>query len=187
MSIGRKITSLFILAIAIISFNSLATAQDTTEKTDKNNVERRERKNRFGGEGKSGKFGKHGKRGGHGMMRGLHKLDLTEDQKAQIKTMAETQHTANQPLREEAHTLMLKKRDGIITEAETARLGEIKNQMKNSAEQLKNSVMAILTPEQLQKLEEMKAEKQRKMEERRQLREQRRQEKSEQPTKTEDN
>ncbi len=185
MSFGRKIASVFTLAIAIIAFNSFATAQDTTEDTEKNKVERTERKQRFGGEGKRER---HAKRGGHrGFMRGFFGLDLTEAQQTQIKTMIEIQRTGNQPLRDEAKNLFMKKRDGTITEAETQRLDEIKSEMKNSSEQLKNSILAILTPEQLQKLEEMKAERKQRMEERRQFREQRRKERSEQPANPENN
>jgi Spy/CpxP family protein refolding chaperone len=185
--------SVLTLAIAIIAFNSFVTAQETTN-TDKNSVEKRERKmNRFGGEGKRGRGGKHGMRGMRGdrgmrgLMRSLSRLDLTETQKSQVKTILETQRTGGQPLREEARSLMMKRRDGTITEGEKTRLDEIRTEMKNSAELTKNSVLALLTPEQTQKLEQMKAERRQRMEERRQRWQQRRQEKPVKPTTTEDN
>ena len=188
MSFGRKIMSVFTLAIAIIGFNTFATAQDTTDQ-DKESVERSERKGRFAKEGKRGKRGKRGRRGmrrDRGLQRMLSKLDLTDSQKSQIETIRGTQRTGNQPTREEAKSLMMKRRDGSITEAEKTRLGDIKNEMRNSAEQTKNTILALLTPEQTQKLEQMKAERKQRMEERRQMREQRRQDR-EQSTKTEGN
>ena len=187
MSFGRKIMSVFTLAIAIIGFNTFATAQDTTNQ-DKESVERSERKGRFGKEGKRGKRGKRGRRGmrrDRGLNRMLSKLDLTDAQKSQIQTIRETQRVSNQPTREEAKTLMMKRRDGSITEAEKARLGDIKTEMRNSAKQTKNSILALLTPEQTQKIEQMKADRKQRMQERRERRQQRRQERSEQPTKTE--
>lgn len=187
MTFGRKIMSVFTLAIAIIAFNTFATAQDTTTNTDKNSVEKQNRKQRFGGEGKRGMRGGRGMGGDRGLMRSLSKLELTDTQKSQIKLIMETNRTANEPFHNEAKTLMMKKRDGSITEAEQARLGEIHNQMRTSGEQTKQSVLAILTPTQLQKLETMKAEREQKMLERRQRFEQRKQERMENTLKTEDN
>jgi Spy/CpxP family protein refolding chaperone len=188
MILGRKIVSVLTLAIAIITFNTFVTAQDAPANKDKNSFEKQERKGRFGGEGKRGMGeGKRGMRGNRGLMRSLSRLELTDSQKTQIKTILETTRSANQPFRDEAKTLLMKKRDGTITEAEQARLGEIKTQMKSSSEQTKNSVLATLTPTQLQKLEEMKAERQQRKEERRLRWQERRQDKSDQPAKPEDN
>ena len=187
MSNGRKIMSILTLAIAIVAFNTFATAQDNSAGTEKGSVEKMDRRGRFGRDGRRGNnFGsRHGKRGMHGdrgLMRSLRQLNLTETQKSQIKLLTENQRTANEPLRTEAKALFMKKREGTISEGEQARLDEIGTQMKNSGEQLRNSVLALLTPEQTQQLQQMKAEREQKMQERRQLREQRRQQMKDMPT-----
>lgn len=189
MSFGRKIMSVLTLAIAIVALNSFAIAQDTPTDKDKKSVEKRQRKQgRFGKEGKRGRHGRRGMRrgrGARGLVRGLSRVNLTDAQKSQVKTLLQTQRTGNKPLREEARTLMMKRRDGTITEADKTRLGEIRTEMKNSSVQTKNSILGLLTPEQTQKLEQMKAERQRRMEERRQRRQLRRQERQqEKPAKT---
>lgn len=179
MSKGRRLMSVFALAAAVLVFGTTSHAQETKEPRDGNTVEKKERKQRFKGEGRRGKFGKRGMRGGPGMrggmMRGLARLDLTETQRSQVELLVESHRTTSQPLRDEARALIMKKRDGTLTEGEEARLGEIREQMKISSEQLQNSVLVILTPEQLQKLEQMKAERRQRMEQRRERREFRRQ------------
>lgn len=193
MSFGRKIVSVITLAIAIAGLNTLAIAQDETPKDkDKSSVEKRQRKQgRLGKEGKRGRHGRHARRGmrrgrgARGLVRGLSRVDLTDAQKSQVKTLLQSQRTGNQPLREEMRTLMMKRRDGTITEADKTRLGEIRTEMRNSAEQTKNSILGLLTPEQTQRLEQMKAERRQRMEERRQRRQLRRQERQkEKPAKT---
>lgn len=190
MNTAHKLMSVLTLAIAVIAFNSNAVAQNTSGNTDQNTIEKRDRQGRFerkGGRGmRDGKRGKDGMRGNHGnrgLMRILSKLDLTDSQKSQIKTIIETERNANQPFRDEAKTLIMKRRDGTITEDEQIRLGEIREQMKSSANQTKNSILALLTPEQIQKLEQIKAEMKDRMKNRRQNKRQR----SNQSTETEDN
>ncbi len=92
------------------------------------------------------------------LMGAIHRLDLTDAQKSQIKTILET-NKPNQAQREEMRGLMLKKRDGSITEQEQTRLKEIKTQLRASAEQSHNSILAVLTAEQRARLEQMKQEK----------------------------
>ncbi len=182
MNIARKLGSVLTLAIAVIAFNSYVTAQNTSTDTDRNTVERNDKQGRFGRSDRRGmRNGKRGMRGGgnQGLMKMLSKLDLTETQKSQIKTLFEIRQNANQPLYSEGKTLMMKRRDGTITEDEQTRLGEIRDQMKTSNKQTKNSVLELLTPEQLQKLEQLRAE----MKNRRQNKRQR----SQQMTETEDN
>lgn len=112
--------------------------------------------------------GKRGARGFRSMLRGFRQLDLTDAQKEQIKTLMDSHRAANQPLREEMRTLMAKRRDGTFTDADKARVGEIRSSMRESGDQLRNTILGLLTPEQTQKLEQMKAERQKRMEERRQ-------------------
>lgn len=167
MSFVKKTASAFILAFAIITFNTFVAAQDnsTDKQTDKAQKERKFK--RGDGFGKERRGGRHG---GFGM-RGLHKLELTDAQKEQIRGILETSRTANEPLRQEMRTIIQKRRSGEeLTETDRARLGELKTQMKQTMEQNRSTILGLLTPEQRQQLETMKQEKQKRREEFRQRR-----------------
>ncbi len=187
MSFGRKIISLFTLVFAVAAFTTFAAAQDSTEtKTDTADKPKTERKmGRMGRDGARGKgdrsgFGRGmGRRGG--VVRGLLKLELSEPQKSQIKTIMETHRNGQEPFRMEMKSLMMKMRDGSALEGDKTRMNELRTQMKTSGDQLRTSVMGVLTADQVQKLETMKAEREQKMLERRERWSERKQQKGETP------
>ena len=173
MSFGRKIVSVFTLAFAMITLTTYVAAQDTN--TDQTQKQRKfERK----GKGERG-FGR-GMRGGRHAefgLRGLHRLNLTDAQKEQVRGIMEAGKTANEPLRQEMRTIVEKRRGGSeLTDSDKARLQDIKTRMKQSAEQTHNTILSILTAEQRQQLDQWKQERQQQMEERRQKMRERRQE-----------
>ena len=90
-----------------------------------------------GKEGKTGKRGE-GKRGGMKMMRAL---NLTDAQKAKLKPIMEAQRDKMKTLREDTT---------LDRKAKTTR-------MKAMREEMETKVNAILTPDQREKLAEMKA------------------------------
>ncbi|MDH3492139.1 MAG: Spy/CpxP family protein refolding chaperone [Acidobacteriota bacterium] len=184
MSIRRHFLSFLGLVFVFTAFSAVTYAQETSDtKTD--NAEKSRIEGRKGQFGRKGRSGFRGGRGHHGMVRGLHKLDLTEPQKAQIKTIMETHILGQQPFREEMRSLVMKMRDGTGTEDDKARIAELRAQKREASEQVKNSILAVLTPEQLQKMEQMKAERKQRMEERRQRwMERKQQQKPVEPTKT---
>lgn len=165
MTFKQKFISAVTFVFAIIAFTTFVSAQDTATQPQDSTTKQEKRDHKFGKEGKRG-----GHRGGDMMMRGLHQLNLTEAQKEQLKGIMESNRTANQGTHEEMRGLMMKKRDGIITAEEQTRFEELKNQMKASAKQTHDSILAILTPEQLAQLEQMKEQMKQKFEERRKLR-----------------
>lgn len=189
MSLKQKLVSTITLVFAIAAFTTFASAQNTTtqtqnsvkkqQKSERGNFERREGGRRFGKE-------KHG-RGGDRMMHGLNRLNLTDAQKTQIKSLMEANRAANQGTHQELRGLMMKKRDGSITADEQARFETLKAQAKASAEQTHNTIMALLTAEQHAQLNQMKAERKQKMEERRQKMQERRQNRQSAPKQTQDN
>ncbi len=71
--------------------------------------------------------------------------------------------------------LMMKKRDGSLTEGDRAQLESFKNERKAASEQMKLTVMALLTPEQTAKLATINAEREKRTQERRQTKELRKQ------------
>lgn len=168
MTIKHKIFSTITLVFAFITMTVLVSAQDAKNDDAVNAPTKRERKmNKMRGEGR------HGRHGGK-MMRGLHGLDLTETQKTQIKGIMESNKIANEPLRQELRTFFEKKRSGEnLTDAEQNRIREIKTQMKQSMEQTHNTILALLTPEQRQQIEQQKLEREKRREERRERRQER--------------
>ena len=175
MSFGRKIISAITLAFAMFTLTTFVAAQDTTQPTDrtdkKDKFERKGRGERGFGRGMRGE-----KRGGgeRFVMREISRLDLTDAQKEQIRGVMEAAKTANEPIHQELRGFKEKKRGGELTEADKARLTDIKTRMKQSAEQTRNTVLSILTAEQRQQLEQFKLERQKRMEEHRQQRMERR-------------
>ncbi len=177
---------LMIFAVGSFAFAQEATTQDKsgTQETTKAG---KEGKHGFGhrggnGEGRGGKrFGHRGGKGegrggpmGGGMRGGgFHKLNLSEDQKLQMKNLHESFRTSNEASFKEARTLMQQKRDKTITADGEARLQALKSQMKSAHEGLRGSMQNILTAEQKTQLDTMKLERRQKMEERRKMREQR--------------
>jgi len=166
---------------AVSMFTTVAIAQETTG-SDKNQVERTDKKKRMG-RGR-GFRGDHGKRGGRSArLRGLRRLDLSDVQKSQIKTIYETSRNSQQPFREEARSLHMKRKDGTATESDIQRMQELRSQRKEAVKQLEISILALLTPDQVQQLDTMKAERKQRMEERRQRRMERKQQ-TDEPVKT---
>ena len=172
MSFKRKLISAVTSAFAVAAFSTFAAAQDTNTNKEDNQMQKQEMRERKGfgkrGFGKGMRGGKHG--GERHLLRSFEKLNLSDAQKSQIQTITENFKTSTQSQREELRSLAMKKRDGIITADEEARFKEIRNQLKASGEQMRNSALAVLTVEQKAQLEQMKEEMKKRREERRQNR-----------------
>ena len=166
MTFKQKFISAVTFVFAIVAFTTFVTAQDTATQPQDSATKQEKRARKFGKEGKHGN-----KRGGDMMFHALQQLNLTDAQKEQLKGIMESNRTANQGTHEEMRGLMMKKRDDIITAEEQTRFDELKNQMKASAKQTHDSILAILTPEQRTQLEQQKEQMKQKFEERRKLRE----------------
>jgi Spy/CpxP family protein refolding chaperone len=169
MSFKQKFVSVVTFVFAICAFTTFVSAQDANPTGQQDSTTKQEKREGFG----KRKFGKEGKREnkrGGKMMHGLKELNLTDAQKEQVKGIMESNRTAHQDTREELRGLMMKKRDGIITAEEQTRFDQLKTQMKASAKQTHNSILAILTPEQRTQLEQQKEQMKQKREERRRMR-----------------
>ena len=172
MSLKAKISSLITMAFAVVAFTTFASAQDTAPNAQDGvqKTEKGDRKWGKRGEGRGFKGGMHGRRGG-GMMRGLRGIELTDAQKEQIRAI----HEANKPdqaIREEMKSFMEARRAGTLTDAQKARMKELRGQQRVKMEAVHQQVLAILTPEQRQQLEARKAEMEKRREERKALRQQ---------------
>jgi periplasmic protein CpxP/Spy len=169
MSLKNKFFSIITLAFAVGAFSTFAAAQDTT-KTDTDTIQKQE--NRELRKGKRDGIGE-GFRGGKGgeMMRGLRELNLTDAQKTQIRTIMET-NRPDQSTMEEMKTLHQAKRDGTITAEQQERFKTLKQQSREKGKAVHQQVLAILTAEQRQQLEQKQQEMKQKREERKQMRQQ---------------
>ncbi len=184
MTFKRKIISALTAGTAIIAFSSFVSAQETTKTDNPTPTPKQERKMRKGEFGKRG-FGKGmrgGRRGGM-MMMGFRGLNLTDEQKAQIKTIMETNRASHNVNREEMKTIMMAKRDGTITADQQQKLDAFRTQMKANAELTHQQVLNVLTAEQRAQLDARKAEMKQRREERQQMRQQRKQNPTPEPKK----
>ena len=141
--------------------------------------------NKDGKRGQFGKRGHFGKRGGHGgmMFRGL---DLTDEQKAQMKTIMQANKETVKPIREQMKAnrekLQTLSESGNFDEAQVQAIanqqGALSAQMIVAKEKIKAQMLAILTPAQKAKAAEMKANFKQKREERKQKWQERREAKT---------
>ncbi len=165
MSINRKFSATTALAIAMFAFSAFVTAKEPTN-SDAPPVKKDRMEKRGFGKRAEGMRGAMGRRRGHSILRFVRSIDLTDEQKSQIRSITGANRALFQAQREEVRGLIIKKRDNSITEAEQARLDQFKSDFRTRAEETKNAVRAILTPEQTARLEEMKAALQQRMQER---------------------
>lgn len=176
MSLKNKFLSVAALTVAVGAFSVAASAQDSSA-TSQDNTQKVERREKGFGKGMHG--GRHGKRGG--MMRGLRGIELTDAQKEQMRAIRE----ANRPdeaTKIELRTLVEAKRNGTLTADQQERLQLLKQQSREKAQAIHQQMLAILTPEQLQQLEQKKQEMKQRWEERRQMRRQNAPQSTEKPT-----
>ena len=170
MSLKNKLFSVLTVGAATFAFSAIGMAQDATTSTP--STDKAEKVYKYGGVGKRGHGGRHSGQGRMGKeMRMLRGIELTEDQRTQLRTIME----ANRPAPEvmaDIRTLAIAKRDGTITADQQERLTVLKQQGKEKARSIKEQVKAILTPEQKTQIEAKKTEMKQRMIERRQQRQQ---------------
>jgi Spy/CpxP family protein refolding chaperone len=93
---------------------------------------------------------------GPGVMR---ELNLTDDQRNQVRSVIEQTFTGNKAVREELQQLAEKRRQGTFTAEDQARARTLHEQMQASMRETETKLAAILTPEQKAKAEELKKER----------------------------
>jgi Spy/CpxP family protein refolding chaperone len=90
-----------------------------------------------------------------GIARGFHQLNLTDQQRQQMRSIMQSQAQSTQTQRQELRQLAQKRRTGALTDAETARAKELRQQLMQSRQGVHTQMLAVLTPEQKTKLDEM--------------------------------
>jgi protein CpxP len=116
-----------------------------------------------------GRMGRHGRHGFRGDFRGL---DLTDAQKAQLKSMHEQQREAMKPVMEQQRQLRQQIREALESaNPDAARIGQLeiqahrlRQQMKAEHEKMREAFVNILTPEQKAQFEKRRLEREQRRE-----------------------
>jgi Spy/CpxP family protein refolding chaperone len=109
------------------------------------------------GEGRDFRRGPRPGRGfGPGMVR---ELNLTDDQKQQVRTIIQQSFTGSKATREELRQLGEKRRQGALTAEEQARAKTLHEQMRASMKDTRTKISGLLTVEQKTKAEELMKER----------------------------
>lgn len=166
-----KFKTLTIASLSAVALAApIAFAQSTATTQDQKTTTRGERRGgkSWGDHGQHGGFGKGGHRGGRGGMRGMmfRGVDLTEDQKAKIKTISESfrerTKSLHQELRAKRQELRQAGESGTFNEAlATQKLTEtagLQAKLMGERFKMRQEMQAVLTAEQKAQIEQKRAE-----------------------------
>jgi Spy/CpxP family protein refolding chaperone len=156
MSLKNKFFSVLAIAIGVVGFSTFTLAQDQSTSTAPEKTERTVR-GEGRGFGHKGGHNKFGMRHGRGMYM-LHGLDLTEAQKTQIHSIMEA-NKPDQATMQEFRSLRQAKHDGTITVEQQERIKTLRAQSQDKFKAVHQQILAVLTPDQLAKLEQRKQER----------------------------
>lgn len=158
----------FILALGV--FAGAALAQDTTTTPKQDNTQKQDKFERRGGFGKRGGEGFRGgmHRGGpEGMLRMFRDLNLTDAQKAQIKTILDT-NKPDQATMDQMKALREARQNGTeLTADQKAQLKAAREAQRAKMQSVHEQIMNVLTPEQKQQLDAKHQEMQKRWKDRR--------------------
>ena len=90
-----------------------------------------------------------------GEMRGFRQLNLTDQQRQQMRSIMQAQGQGSQAQRQEMRQLMEKRRAGTLTAQDETRAKELRQQLMESRQGVGTQMMNVLTPDQKAKMEEM--------------------------------
>jgi len=89
----------------------------------------------------------------------LRELNLTDDQKQQVRTIIQQSLASSKTTREELRQLGEKRRQAQLTTEEEARARTLHEQMRASMKETEAKIAAVLTAEQRAKVEELRKER----------------------------
>ena len=164
-----KIKTLTIASLSAVALAApIAFAQSTATTQDQQTTTRGEHRGGKGWGGQHGGFGKGGHRGGRGGMRGMmfRGLNLTEDQKAKMKTISESfrerTKSLHEQLRAKRQELRQAGESGTFNESlATQKLTEtagLQAKLMGERFKMRQEMLTVLTPEQKTQLEQKRAE-----------------------------
>ena len=89
----------------------------------------------------------------------LRELNLTDDQKQQVRTILQQSFAGSKTAREELRQLGEKRRQGTLTTEEEARARTVHEQLRASMKDTETKIASVLTVEQKAKVEELRKER----------------------------
>ncbi len=89
----------------------------------------------------------------------LRELNLTDDQKQQVRTILQQGFAGSRTAREELRQLGEKRRQGTLTTEEEARARTLHEQMRATMKDTETKIASVLTAEQKAKIEELRKER----------------------------
>lgn len=149
----QKLAVAFVMAIALATPFALA---QSTPQDDAAKAERKEHK-------REGKWRGH-RGGGRGMGRIMGQLNLTDDQKSQIKQIHQSNREALRPIKQQIRAkrqeIRESKAGGTFDQAlvgqKMAEIAALQTQLEAAQFKIHQETMAVLTPEQRTKLEQLR-------------------------------
>lgn len=168
----KKFLTLAGLALALAASVSVASAQQEPAPQDgpRQGAGQEERRpyGRRGGR-------MHGRRGGGFGMKALSRLNLTDAQQTQIRSIHEAARQRTQGQRDELRQLFETRRGGgQLTAEQQARAEQLRTELRATHESVNQQVLAVLTAEQRTQLEQQRAQREQRREERKNRRGERR-------------
>lgn len=142
------------MALALLIAAGAAAQTQQSQSPTQNPQAGNETQRRFDRKGERGRM-----REGRAPLAGLRELNLTDEQKQQVRAIMERNLDSTKALRSELKTLGQKRFEGTLTPEEQARAKELHQQMAQSRQSAMTEVQGILTAEQKAKLEEFRQEK----------------------------
>jgi Spy/CpxP family protein refolding chaperone len=95
------------------------------------------------------------RRAGQPILRVLRQLNLTDQQKQQVRSIIQTNLQSTKAQRQELRQLTRQWRQSTLSSDGLARANELRKQLREGREAMRGQLTGILTPEQKAKLEEM--------------------------------
>lgn len=155
MSFRSKILPVLSLTFAVGAFTTFTFAQDSTPASPAPDKVERKFKGGRSMMGDRAFGGRHGKRGPGMELRGI---NLTDDQKAKIKSIREANKPDQATMTELRTIREARKNRETITPEQQARLKEFREQSMAKMKAAHEQILAILTPEQKAQIETRKTE-----------------------------
>jgi protein CpxP len=160
------------LVLAFVVFAGAALAQDTTTTPNQDNTQKQDKFQRRGKFGRGGDREFRGNRGPEGMLRMFRDLNLTDAQKAQIKSILDANKPDQATLDQMKSMREARKNGTELTADQKAQLKASRELQRSKMESLHQQILAVLTPEQKAQLDAKQKEREQRFQNRKQFRRQ---------------
>ena len=163
-----NLRKILVAIVSTLALSTLTYAQELSTKETQRPGQERAREGR-----------RHGRMGRQPGFRGMHELNLTEEQRNQQRAILQRHLGSMKGQREELFNLREKRIAGTFTAEDEARAQRLREEIRSSMQGIRTEMEGVLTAEQRAKLEQLKSERKARRDEmrerRRELRERREQ------------